>query len=102
MANIRYRAPYSRRNNEFEGDMAVYMRAAAPDNDETIERLKRNLRLARRQELTPRQAQMLYLYFDREMTMEQVGKKLGVTKSTVSRTISRAERRLKRCLRYAF
>ncbi|HIX31622.1 MAG TPA: sigma-70 family RNA polymerase sigma factor [Firmicutes bacterium] len=82
--------------------MAVYMRAAAPDNDETIERLKRNLRLARRQELTPRQAQMLYLYFDREMTMEQVGKKLGVTKSTVSRTISRAERRLKRCLRYAF
>ena len=34
--------------------------------------------------------------------MEQVGKKLGVTKSTVSRTISRAERRLKRCLRYAF
>ena len=104
MGNTRYsyRGPYSRRNNEFEGDMAVYMRAAAPDNDETIERLKRNLRLARRQELTPRQAQMLYLYFDREMTMEQVGKKLCVTKSTVSRTISRAERRLKRCLRYAF
>ena len=29
MANIRYRAPYSRRNNEFEGDMAAYARATA-------------------------------------------------------------------------
>ena len=105
MSSIRYRGyrgPYSRGNNEFEGDMAAYLRANAPDNDEVLARLRRNLRVARREELTPRQAQVLRLYFDENMTMEQVGKKLGVTKSTVSRTISRAERRLKRCLRYAF
>lgn len=102
MANIRYRAPYSRRNNEFEGDMAAYVRATAADNDEVLSRLRRNLRVARREELTPRQAQMLRLYFDEEMTMEQVGQELGVCKSTVSRTIARAKRRLKRCLRYGF
>ena len=45
--------PFNRRNNEFEGDMAAYMRSIAPDNDETIERLKRNLRIARREGLPP-------------------------------------------------
>lgn len=93
--------PFNRRNNEFEGDMAAYMRSIAPDNDETIERLKRNLRIARREELTPRQRQVLQLYFEQEMTMEQVARKLGITKSTVSRTIARAKSRLFRCLRYA-
>lgn len=93
--------PFNRRNNEFEGDMAAYMRSIAPDNDETIERLKRNLRIARREELTPRQRQVLQLYFEQEMTMEQVAQRLGITKSTVSRTIARAKSRLRRCLRYA-
>lgn len=94
--------PYNRRNNEFEGDMAAYMRAVAPDNDEAIYRLKRNLRIARREELTPRQAQMLRLYFDEEKTMTEIAQELNVSKSTVSRTIARAKGRLKRCLRYAF
>ena len=35
------------------------------------------------------------------MTMEAVGHALGISKSTVSRTITRAKQRLKRCLRYA-
>ena len=93
--------PFNRRNNEFEGDMAAYMRSIAPDNDETIERLKRNLRIARREELTPRQRQVLQLYFEQELTMEQVAQRLGITKSTVSRTIARAKSRLRSCLRYA-
>lgn len=82
--------------------MAAYMRAVAPDNDEAIYRLKRNLRIARREELTPRQAQMLRLYFDEEKTMTEIAQELNVSKSTVSRTIARAKGRLKRCLRYAF
>ena len=32
--------------------------------------------------------------------MREIGQKLGVDKSTVSRTIKRGERRLQRCLRY--
>ncbi len=94
--------PFNRRNNEFEGDMAAYLRSVAEDNEESLYRLKRNLRLARREELTPRQAQMLRLYFDEEMTMAEIAQELGVAKSTVSRTIARGKGRLKRCLRYAF
>ena len=93
--------PYSRRNNEFAGDMAVYLRSIAEDNDEMLSRLKRNLRIARTEELTPRQNEVLTLYFDRNMTMEEVGRTLGVSKSTVSRTLGRARTRLKRCLRYS-
>ena len=66
--------PYSIRNNEFYGDMAAWLRANAQDNDGELLRLKRNLRLAR---------------------------ELGVNKSTVSRTLLRAKRRLYQCLRYA-
>lgn len=93
--------PYDRRRNTLSSDMAAYMRAVAPDNDEAVSRLKRNLRIARREELTARQAQVLRLYFEEEMTMEAVGHALGISKSTVSRTIARAKQRLKRCLRYA-
>ncbi len=32
--------------------------------------------------------------------MSQIGARLGVDKSTVSRTIKRGEKRLRRCLRY--
>ena len=32
--------------------------------------------------------------------MREIGEKLGVDKSTVSRTIKRGEARLRRCLRY--
>ena len=43
MSSIRYRGyrgPYSRGNNEFEGDMAAYLRANAPDNDEVLARME--------------------------------------------------------------
>ena len=60
--------PYDRRRNTLSSDMAAYMRAVAPDNDEAVSRLKRNLRIARREELTARQAQVLRLYFEEEMT----------------------------------
>lgn len=94
--------PFNRRNNEFEGDMAAYLRETAEDNEVAIYRLKRNLRLARRQELTVRQAQILALYYDEEMTMDQIAQLLDINKSTVSRTVNRAQQKLKRCLRYSF
>lgn len=93
--------PYSRRNNELSGDMAAYIRATAGDNEDMLRRLKRNLRLARRHELTPRQTQVLRMYFEEDMTMAAIGEELGVNKSTVSRTIARAKGRLQRCLRYS-
>ena len=63
-------------------------------------RLRQNLRRARQQELTPRQQQVLTLYYDQGMNMTQIAQTLGVNCSTVSRTIRRAKQRLYRCLRY--
>ncbi len=92
--------PYDLHGNAFYGDMAAWLRATAPDNKDDIQRLKRNLRMARREELTPRQRQMLKMRFDQKMSVTDIARELGVNKSTVSRTIRRAKTRLYRCLRY--
>lgn len=93
--------PYSIRDNEVYGDMAAWLRANAQDNENDLLRLKRSLRLARREELTERQRQMLCMRYEQEMSVTEIARELGVNKSTVSRTILRARARLYRCLRYA-
>ena len=40
------------------------------------------------------------MYYGQGLNMREIGLKLGVDKSTVSRTIKRGEHRLQRCLRY--
>lgn len=92
--------PYSIRNNEFYGDMAAWLQATAGDNESDLRRLKRNLRLAREEELTARQRQLLYMRFEENKTVTEIARELGVDKSTVSRTIGRAKKRLYQCLRY--
>ena len=71
--------PYRVRNNEVYGDMSAWIAAHAGDNESDLARLKRNLRLARE---------------------EEIAAAIGRDKSTVSRTLSRARRRLYKCLRY--
>ena len=88
-------------SSEWIGDMTVWMREHAEDNSDQLERLRRNLRRAREQELTPRQREILALYYDRGLKMPQIARKLGINRSTVSRTVKRAKERLYRCLRYA-
>jgi RNA polymerase sigma factor (sigma-70 family) len=51
-------------------------------------------------ELTPCQRQTLTAYYFRQLTIPQIAKEHGVNKSTVSRTLRRAEDRVRRCLRY--
>ena len=92
---------FDTRASEWIGDLTVWNRQNAEDNSERLDRLRRGLRQAREQELTPRQRQMLELYFDRGMNMPQIAEELGVNRSTVSRTLRRARDRLYRCLRYA-
>jgi RNA polymerase sigma factor (sigma-70 family) len=82
-------------------DLQVWLREQSGDNCEQLSRLRRNLRVVRKAELTPRQAQMVELYFDQDMTMTEISKELCVCPSTVSRTISRAKQRLYRFLRYS-
>ena len=95
MSSIRFN-----RGRSYAADMAVYARQVAETNTSEIDQLKRNLIRAIREELTPRQQEMLYLYYSRQINMPSISKQMGVSVSTVSRTIKRAETRLQRCLRY--
>ena len=95
MSNTRYR-----RGRGYAADMAVYSIQMAADNSAEISRLKRNLIRCLREDVTPRQRQTLLMYYAQGLNMREIGEKLGVDKSTVSRTIKRGERRLQRCLRY--
>ncbi len=92
---------YDTRSSEWIGDLTVWARQNAEDNSERLERLRRSLRQARERELTPRQRQLLELYYDRGMNIPQIAEELSVNRSTVSRTLRRARDRLYRCLRYA-
>ena len=96
MANTRYK-----RGSGYAADMAVYTREMAEDNSQQLDRLKENLARALRQDITDRQRLYLQLYYDQGLTMPQIASRLGVNKSTVSRTIHRGEDRLRRCLRYS-
>lgn len=91
---------FDSRSSEWIGDLTVWKQQNDPDNAEQMDRLRRNLRQARERELTPRQRQMVALYYDRGLTMAQIAGRLGVNRSTVSRTLRRARERLYRYLRY--
>ena len=55
---------------------------------------------ALREDLTPRQAQMVQLYYVEQHNMREIGRLLGVNPSTVCRTLQTARKKLRRCLRY--
>ena len=94
--------PFDTRSSEWAGDMTVWLRENANDNQEQIERLLRNLRKARVQELTPRQQQMLAMRFEQNMSGAEIARELGLNRSTVSRTLRRAQARLRNFLQYSF
>ncbi len=81
-------------------DLAVYTNLMAEDNHDQLNRLKRNLTHALRQDITQRQREYMFLYYGKNMTMEDIANQFGVNKSTVSRTLKRGRQRLYRCLRY--
>lgn len=60
----------------------------------------RRLRRVIEVELTPRQKQTLTAYYFQQQTIPEIAREQGVNKSTVCRTLHRAEARLQRCLRY--
>lgn len=89
------------RGGEWWGDMAAWLQENGEDNHLQQERLRRNLRRAREEALTPRQKEVLALHYERGLSVTEIARHLGVNPSTVSRTLHRAHERLKRCLQYA-
>ena len=68
-------------------------------------RLPREVQMKRvqrviREELTPIQREVLLAYYIQNLTIPQIAAERGVHKSTVSRTLHRAEGKLRRYLRY--
>lgn len=64
-------------------------------------RTQKLLRLAMEEELTDRQKECVRLYFYENLTEEQIGRRLGVGKSTVCRHLQKAKARLYRALKYS-
>ncbi len=64
------------------------------------EQLLKRIRQVMEEELTPLQRQTLTAYYLQEQTIPQIAKARGVHKSTVSRTLHRAEAILRKFLRY--
>lgn len=68
-------------------------------------RMPRQVQLQRvqrviQEELTPLQRETLLAYYFQEQTIPQIAAERGVHKSTVSRTLHRAEDKLRRYLKY--
>lgn len=61
--------------------------------------LRRMIRVME-QELTPLQRRTLTMYYFQELSPSEISRIRGVHRSTVMRTIARAERRMRRCLNY--
>ena len=51
-------------------------------------------------ELTPRQSQLVRMYYIDQMPMQTIADSLGLGVSSVSRTIKRGRERLRRCMSY--
>ncbi len=51
-------------------------------------------------ELTPIQREILIAYYFQQKTMTQIGQERGICKSSVCRTLHRAENRVRHCLKY--
>lgn len=94
MTNIAY-DPFGR------GGLEQWLRHAAGDNEARRQRLHRNLQRAMERELTPRQQEMMRLRFGEGYSVTDIAQQLGVNKSTVSRSITRAQEKLRRFLVYS-
>lgn len=79
------------KNIRYEG----YLGPRLPPNVQ-LERVNRVIR----EELTEKQRLTLLAYYIQEQTITQIAQEQGVNKSTVSRTLKRAEAKLRRFLRY--
>ena len=83
------------RETEYES-MRKLMRTAREDSPTAA-----LIAAALRSELTPRQAQLVTLYYVEQHNMREIGTMLGVNPSTVCRTLQAARKKLRRCLRYS-
>ena len=81
--------------------MDLWQQDGSKNNHARLERLLNNLPVAMEQELTERQKTILEMHYFRGLTVSQIAAELGISKSTVSRSMARATERLFCVLRYS-
>lgn len=84
----------------FIADLRSGPMGEAEDNRRQLALAKRAVQQVIREQLTPRQREVLLLYFFERQTIPRIAADLGVNKSTVSRTLARALRTLRSRLQY--
>lgn len=72
------------------------------DNAAELRRMKRALKAVMEHELTLCQREIVDDFYFHEMSVSEIAGKRGVNKSTVSRHLQRARKKIKRCLQYGF
>lgn len=82
--------------NEFQTLRGFVLRLIEPESQAA-----RIMAEALEKVLTPRQREMIYLYYVEKMTMKDIAKSLGLNPSTVSRTIRLGREKLKICINVA-
>jgi RNA polymerase sigma factor (sigma-70 family) len=90
----------TRSDREDYGEYRRYLTSLGGDNSGEQRGIRRRLGRAIGEELTPRQREFTRMYFADGLTMTEIAADCGVNVSTVSRTLSRAKARLRKCLRY--
>jgi len=71
-----------------------------PDEEDSRQRLRRILLNVIKNELTPRQKEIIMLYYFKNMDIVQIGKMLGITPQAVSAAMARGRLRMYRILKY--
>lgn len=86
----------------FTGESDSRLRAIIDGNDESESRqkLRKILLNVIKNELTPRQKEIIMLYYFKGIDTVRIGEQLGITPQAVSAVMSRAKMRIFRILQY--
>lgn len=107
--NIAYRRKKLRKAQKpigtYDDDVNDFMRSVFSEDDNTnaneLTHLKNSLRVCVEEELTPRQREVLIMRYFQGLDGQKIADALGVNKSTVCRTLHRAEDKLRKFLKYS-
>lgn len=83
-----------------ETDKGIRAILESDSEEESVRKLRRLLLNVINNELTPRQKQIIMLYYFRRIDIVRIGEQLGITPQAVSAAMSRARLRMYRILQY--
>lgn len=77
-----------------------WLNAVNDVTDQDHSRVVKMMGQALQEELTEKQMRYVSAYYVEQLSMAKIGERYGIKKTTVSRTIKRAQRRIEKVIRY--